>query len=105
VFIKTYRSALNTAIKFIDDLEEIIDRIDSEKTRPKKDKPGSDTLYKLLAACKTYDMDGVDREMAEIEAYEYKSQDGLVDWLKNNFSEGNFDAVNEKLTALVNEEG
>jgi HPt (histidine-containing phosphotransfer) domain-containing protein len=82
-------------------LEKLFAKIDSENSRPKKDKPENDALLKLLAACKAYNMDGVDVAMEEIEQYQYESGGELAAWLRQNADMMNFAEMTEKLSALV----
>jgi hypothetical protein len=58
-----------------------------------------------MAACKAYDMDGVDAAMAELESYEYESDDGLAAWLKDNVTRMNFEQVTTRLLALKTDTG
>ena len=69
--------------------------------KPKKDKPDKEMMVKLMEACAKYDMDEVDAVMAEIDAWEYESDDGLVGWVRENVSLSNFAQVREKLSVLT----
>jgi CheY-like chemotaxis protein len=84
--------------KLIHDIEEVLSDIDMEKPRPKKDKPDGEMLAKLLAACKEYDIDGVDEAMSEIEEYQYEADGGLTDWIKENVKTTNFKQIIERLS-------
>jgi len=64
--------------KIINDIEHVISIVNAETPKPIKDKPDSESMEKLLAACKIYSMDGVNAAMTEIEMYQYISDDGLV---------------------------
>ena len=92
---------LDAAWKFIYDLEETLSAINTENTKPRKDKPDVETLSKLLTACEGYDMDGVDAAMAEIDGYQYESDGGLADWLRENVKLTNFKQITEKLSKLI----
>ena len=100
-FINENNPGFFTAIvKLISDIENWIAKIDAENPRPKKDKPDSEVLVKLLNACKDYDMDGADTAMAEIEKYQYDSDDGLADWLRENIDRMNLKQIAEKLGGM-----
>jgi len=86
--------------KLIADIKRLLDTINEEKPKQKKDKPDGEMLKMLLAACEKYDMDEVDAAIAEIAAYEYESDDGLAVWLKENVEQMNFQQVVKKLSAL-----
>ena len=102
MFVKDNNPAfIGIVEKLISDIKEMLAEADILNQRPKKDKPDSEALLKLMDACESYDMDGVDEAMTEIEEYEYESGNELVDWLRNNVSDGNFDEIQEKLSALL----
>jgi len=73
----------------------------SENPKPKKDKPDIESLSELLAACKEYNMDGVDAAMEKMERFEYESGDNLTAWLRTNVELMNFAQIEEKLTVLI----
>jgi len=87
---------IETVRKLAVDIEEMLGKI-PRKIKQKKDKPDLDTLEKLLAACKAYDMDGVDAAMAEIENCEYTSSFGndLAVCLRENINQMNFTQVQD----------
>ena len=93
-FIKT----VDELIAYIDDLTA---NMSSASSKPLKEKPDSETLSALLAACKNYDMDGVDAAMEQMEKFEYESDGELATWLRTNVDRMNFKQIEEKLSALV----
>ena len=93
-FIKT----VNELIIYIDDL---VDNMSSTNLKQIKEKPDKETLSALLAACKNYDMDGVDAAMEQMEKFEYESDGELATWLRTNVDRMNFKQIEEKLSALV----
>ncbi|MDR0464829.1 MAG: hypothetical protein LBG94_06930, partial [Treponema sp.] len=77
-FIKNNTSAfLDNAGKLVAAIENVLQNIDTENPKPKKDKPDKNILLELLAACKKYHINKVDEAMAEIEKYQYEADDGL----------------------------
>ena len=90
-----------TAEKLIGDIEELLEEIAFENPKPRKEKPDRDLLLKLVSACESYDMDGVDSAMDEIGSCEYNSDDGLATWLKENVEQMNFIQIVEKLSSLM----
>ncbi|MDR2966258.1 MAG: hypothetical protein LBU88_10860 [Treponema sp.] len=93
---------------FLKDLREllhnmgnVLNKIDAQKIKLKKDKPDIEILKKLAAACDIYDMREVEAAMAEITAYEYTSDDGLTDWLKHNAEDMNYEAMANKLKSFI----
>ncbi|MCL2196493.1 MAG: ATP-binding protein [Treponema sp.] len=96
---------------FIKSIEEIVSNLDSlladlesKNLKPKKNKPDTSLLKKLLDACVRYDMDGADEIMSQIELFQYDSDDDLVFWLRENIDIVNFDETAEKLNSLLKEE-
>jgi CheY-like chemotaxis protein/anti-sigma regulatory factor (Ser/Thr protein kinase) len=88
---------LGAVEKLLAQLNDIIKESDSANKKPKREKPDSESLKKLLAACEAYDMDGVDTVMAEIETYEYEFDKGLSAWLRENVDHMNFRQISERL--------
>ncbi|MDR2580459.1 MAG: response regulator [Fibromonadaceae bacterium] len=89
---------LEVAGKLIYYIDDMLNAINAENPKPKKDKPDVKALSKLLAACKTYDANEVDVAMAEIDAYQYTSDDGLAEWLQENAILMNFTQIAERLS-------
>ena len=105
----TYVSAHNATFvkatrKLIRDLEEKLGEAEAQKPKPVQDQPDVDTLRKLLVACRSYDMDGVDTAMDLLERYAYTSGGELVPWLHDNITLMNFRDIIEKLTALTGDD-
>ena len=90
--------------KLIRDIENVLSVIDAENPKEKKDKPDNETLRGLISACEDYDIDGINKIMAEIGQYEYESAAELIAWLKDNILEGNFDKIAERLKTLTEQE-
>ena len=95
---KHHPAFIESAWKLVCDLEEMFSVIRIESNKPKKDKPNNEILSRLLTACETYDMDGADAAMAEIDEYQYESDDGLVDWLRQSVDMAEFEEIVERLT-------
>ncbi len=89
---------LEAARKLVSDIEAMLSALEAENPMPKKARPDSEVLSKLLAACKAYDMDAADAAMAEIERYKYESDDGLADWLRESVDMMNFAQIVQKLS-------
>ncbi|MCL2443433.1 MAG: ATP-binding protein [Treponema sp.] len=100
-FIEKHNTAfLEITRKLVYDIEELLSSLDAENPRPKKERPDSNLLSDLHDACKDYDMDGADKAMAEIEKYQYESDDGLADWLRDSIDRMDFKQIVEKLGGL-----
>ena len=90
---------LETTKKFLDDIDDVLLLfVEDEASKPKKIKPDSDLLSKLLEACKTYDMGAAETIMAEIDEYQYTADDGLAVWLRESVELMSFMEIVEKLS-------
>jgi HPt (histidine-containing phosphotransfer) domain-containing protein len=92
---------INEAEKLIGDLNDMLRRMFPEKPKPKKDRPDSEVLGRLLTACRDFDIDKADATMAELMAWDYDCDDGLVAWLSENVSQLNYASITEKLSAVI----
>ena len=90
-----------TSRRFIGEIEACLLQVDAESTKPRKDKPDDEVLRRLLLACSSYDMDGVDAAINEIEQYQYESDSGLADWLRENVDMLSFEQIAEKLSLTL----
>ena len=96
---------LESAWKLINDLDAMLLAINAENPKPKKDKPDSEALSRLLEACEMYDMDGVDAAMAEIDGYQYEADGGLAEWLRENADIMNFEQIVQRLAEQSDKKG
>jgi len=85
--------------KLISDIEAMLEEIDADNQKPKKEKPDADILDKLRVACDNYDMRDVDAALEALEGYEYEVDGELVIWLRENAEQMNFDEISNKLLA------
>jgi HPt (histidine-containing phosphotransfer) domain-containing protein len=93
-------SFIESVGKLIADITGIVNKITAnilahENPKPVKDKPDSDALFKLMAACENYDVDGADTAMEEIESFKYESDNGLTLWLRENVDMMNYSQIME----------
>jgi hypothetical protein len=87
----------------VDELVEIIRIYDSENPKLMKPKPDEALLAMVLDACKRFDMDDLDAAMDEIGQYQYDSDGGLTDWLRETVNNMELSKVVEKLAYLEDE--
>jgi CheY-like chemotaxis protein/HPt (histidine-containing phosphotransfer) domain-containing protein len=100
-FVAANNAAFIEAVeKLVSDLEAMFRQTDSASPKRKRDRPDKGVLDRLLAACEAYDMDQVDTAMAELENYEYESDDGFTIWLRENVDRMNFTQIKERLSAF-----
>ena len=89
---------LNTLKKLIGDIDDAIMEFEARNEKPTKGKPDDETLAILREACVACSMDGVDGAMDELGKYQYDSDDGLYEWLKEKVGLMDFKAIIERLT-------
>jgi len=98
-FIEKHNKIFHEATgKLLDDIDNLLAEIDSEKEKPVKEKPDTELLDALLAACKEFSIDKVDEAMDKIDSYNYKSDNDLVTWLREKVNLMNYLEIVEKLT-------
>jgi len=85
----------------ISNIDILLDEINTDNQKHKKERPDKETLQNLCAACENYDMKSIDAALDELEAYEYEFDGDLVVWLRVNAEEMNLDEISKKLSALV----
>ena len=90
---------IETAVKLLTDIEKILEQIRLDNPKAQKDRPNNKTLSRLCEACVKHEMDEVDEIIAGLDAYEYETGGELVEWLKENAEQMNYDEIAEKLSA------
>ena len=84
--------------RLVADINEVLNNLSIEDKKPKKNKPDSKTLNKLLRACKDYEMSNVDAALDELEIFDYKTDNDLIVWLRENVEQMNFDEIIKRLS-------
>jgi HPt (histidine-containing phosphotransfer) domain-containing protein len=89
---------LRAADLVIEGLNAEINRVATEYPTPKKNEPPEETLTDLLEACRSFDIDGVDRAMEELERCEYETGADLVVWLREKADGMGFKEIADRLS-------
>jgi hypothetical protein len=87
--------------EFIEVLDEMLKAADTKTLKPSKHTIDDEMLSDLFEACKSYHIDSVDAAMAEIDKYQYDSDDGLAGWLRENVDMMNLSEIAEKLSLII----
>ena len=95
----TNQRFLGITQQLLTDIEDAIQKT-GRINKQSKDKPSDTLLSMLLSACESYDIDNIDAAMTEIEKYEYKEDDGLVQWLRENVDQGKYGLIINKLSSF-----
>jgi HPt (histidine-containing phosphotransfer) domain-containing protein len=97
-FVKNnHKTFLETINLLLDSIRPLIQKYRSEAGKPVKDTPDIDILKKLKEAAMEFDIENVDKAIAELEKYEYRNQQELVAWLKDEAGKSNFRQIAERL--------
>ncbi|MDR2051032.1 MAG: response regulator [Deltaproteobacteria bacterium] len=87
------------AEKLIAALSALLESLRLESGKPEKEAPDPGVLERLREACSLYDMDGVDRVMAELESFTYAREPELPLWLRERVDRMDFQQIMERLSA------
>ncbi|MDR1613838.1 MAG: response regulator, partial [Planctomycetota bacterium] len=93
------------AEKLLSELTGRLAELDREGGKLERDEPEAALLERLRLACGNYDMDGVDRAMAELESFAYGRGGDLVAWLRERVSAMDFRQIVDELPARAAERG
>jgi hypothetical protein len=97
-FIREHNAGfIETAVKFVTDIEALLRELNSAANKLQKDKPDAELLKKLSDACNEYSMNGAEKFMDEIETYNYTDDGGLVLWLRENVDLMNYSEIVERI--------
>jgi signal transduction histidine kinase/CheY-like chemotaxis protein len=101
-YIEQNRSGfLTETTKFINSLSNVLNDIESVNPKPQKDVPDAELLEKLSEYCGSFNMDGIDGVIAELDSYEYESGRPLVSWIKERVERMEFSEIRDRLSFTV----
>ena len=63
-------------------VKEWLDKNDVHDAKPRKKTPDRELLVRLRESCESYDMDGIDEAMKELESFDYDEEADLVKWIR-----------------------
>jgi len=98
---KNNKEFIDSTSLLMDEIEAMLNEIDTENPKPVKDKPDEELLSMLIEACSSYIVDDVEKLIDRIDEYRYNDDDGLVDWLKHNIDMMHYGKIVEKLSEIV----
>ena len=104
-FIKVNNTAFIEHVqKLVENIKNFYEEIVPDKKKRKKKKPDTAILQKLYEACKRFDTEVIDEQIANLTAYEYDSDGDLIDELDKSAHQFKYKQIREKLAALFNKE-
>ena len=93
--------------KLIADTEVIVTNVkawleknDVQAAKERKKAPDKEILAKLRESCESYDMDGIDEAMKELEKYDYDENADLVKWMREKIDVSKMGEVAKRLAEL-----
>ena len=97
-FIEANNGAfLQAAETLLADIQALLKSVDEEERKECREEPDPSVLGRLRAACASYDMDGVDAAMAELERLTYARNAELIVWLREQVDRMNFQEILDRL--------
>jgi Signal transduction histidine kinase len=63
-------------------VKEWLDKNDVHDAKPRKKAPDRELLVHLRESCESYDMDGIEETMKELESFDYDEEADLVKWIR-----------------------
>jgi HPt (histidine-containing phosphotransfer) domain-containing protein len=90
---------------FIHDMEMFVDGLRQHlgytAGKEKREAPDQKLLADLLKASQHFDIDGVDKAMAELTSYTYETDGGLIQWLAETVKVLGFNEIAERLARVL----
>jgi signal transduction histidine kinase/CheY-like chemotaxis protein len=97
-FVRTHNADfIRAAETLLESLREALAGADRDTHRPKKAEPDAALLHKLRTCCESYDMDGIDAVMDELERFDYETWGELPAWLRERVDRMEFAEILERL--------
>jgi HPt (histidine-containing phosphotransfer) domain-containing protein len=98
-FVRENNGAFTEAVeKLVADISAMPDVLGMEVRKPKRAEPDAGALDRLREACAKYDMDGVDKAMAELEGFTYDNRPELIPWLRERVDMMEFRQILNRLS-------
>jgi CheY-like chemotaxis protein len=100
-FVQGHNGALIAALeKLMPALGDLLEEIKNANQKPLRPAPEPALLAGVLKACSDYDMEQLDKAMAELEQYRYASQADLVEWLRKEIDKSELENIRERLKGM-----
>jgi signal transduction histidine kinase/CheY-like chemotaxis protein len=86
---------------FIERLLIALDAIDRENPKPHRAAPDAALLEKLSEYCCSFNMDGIDGVMAELDSYSYEKESEVIPWLRQRIERMEFSEIRKRLSFVT----
>jgi CheY-like chemotaxis protein len=91
---------VETTARLLASLEDLLQKAGPPEAHPTIAAPAPALLQKLAAACARYRAKEMEEALNELEQYEYESGGELVQWLREQADNFEYDAIRERLTGI-----
>jgi len=88
---------IENVLILVNNIEDALEKDKANAKKLIKEKPYTEALKQLRAACRDCKIEEVDNVMNEIEVFEYDADDGLVQWLRENVDQLNYMEISQKI--------
>jgi HPt (histidine-containing phosphotransfer) domain-containing protein len=100
-FIQSHNDALVAALKkLMLSIGNLLEETRSANQKPLRPAPDPSLLAAILKACSNYDMELLDKTMAELEQYRYEARVDLIEWLRKEIDKSELESIKERLESL-----
>jgi CheY-like chemotaxis protein/HPt (histidine-containing phosphotransfer) domain-containing protein len=95
---------INAAEEFIANLTGLLDVVEEDMAKPRKDAPDPVLLSRIYDAAENYDVNELDEVMEELEQCVYELDTTLVPWLREQIDKSDFEEILERIIPDMREE-
>jgi len=90
---------IKTVEELIEELQEFLAAAQPKSVKPSSPRPDAALLRDIAEACKHYKVNAMEEMMGKLEAYQYESGGDLVQWLREQVDNLEYDVIQERLAA------
>ena len=91
---------INAVEKLIEELKKFLAAVTEQASaKPRSPKPDTALLRDIAEACKHYKVNAMEEMLGKLEAYQYESGGDLVQWLREQVDNLEYDVIQERLAA------
>jgi len=99
VLVKNDKLIADTEI-IVANVKEWLEQNDIHEIKPRKKAPDRELLAKLRENCETYDMDGIEEVMKELESADYDEDADLITWMREKIDISKMGEVAKRLKEI-----
>ena len=108
-YIRANNPALvETAERLVFDIAAFLENVSQDESaylpgeeKPEKERPAPEILREISQACDGYDMAGLRKAAAALDSFRYASAPELAQWVAEQASLSNFDAIQKRMAQLL----